>query len=302
MTRRGRLSPRSLTARAPAVRTLSALSRPLGPWLREGVFMFHQGRCGSTVLSQLIDQHPRLAAFGEIFETPYQRRRLPASGAAMLRARRAQAFPGRAVVEAKFFECQHLALIGCDIRGFVELLRRAGYRRFIVLDRKNYLKKLVSARLAVARGRRFHVAAGEAVPDVRVRLDPTGVEILGKHAPLTEMFGYMDAQYAKLRRALEGEDVLELTYEDDIAREPRAAFGKVCGWLAVGAAAAETDLARTNRRALSAVIENWDEVADALSGTRYAWMLEPGAPAAKSSAAGSSAAGASARAPAARRP
>jgi hypothetical protein len=258
---------------------MAALARPLAPFLAEGVFFFHQGRCGSTVLAHLLDQHPRLTAFGEIFETPYQRRRLPASAAAMLRARRAQALPGQAIVEAKFFECQHLSLLGLSLEAFVDLLRDCGYRRFIVLDRKNYLKKIVSSRMAMARGRRFHYAAGEAVPDTRISLDVTGVQILGKHAPMAEMFAYMDGQYARLRAALDGEAVLELTYEDDVAQDPRAAYARICSWLGLETAPAETDMSRANPRALREVISNWDEVAQALAGTPYAWMLEDARPA-----------------------
>jgi len=264
----------ALLKSGPAAYTLAALSRPLAPWLDEGVFVFHQGRCGSTVLAHLLDRHPRLTAFGEIFETPYQRRRLPAPAAAMLRARRTQALPGRAVVEAKFFECQHLSLLGLRIEAFVELLRACGYRRFVVLDRKNYLQKILSSRLALARGRRFHYAAAEAVPETRVDIDVDDVQILGKHAPMREMFAYMDDQYARLRAALDGETVLELTYEDDIAADPRAAYTRICTWLGLEPVPAETDLRRANTRAPREVISNWDEVARTLAGTPYAWMLD----------------------------
>ena len=166
-----RLSPRELAKTRPALRLLAALERPLAPWLADGVFMFHQGRCGSTVLAHLLDRHPKLTDFGGIFEKPYQRGRLPAPAAAMLRAKRAQAFPGQAFVAAKFFECLHLALLGASIEEFAGLLRACGYRRFIVLDRKNYLKTIVSSMLALRRGRRFHYRAGEAIPDVQVAID-----------------------------------------------------------------------------------------------------------------------------------
>jgi hypothetical protein len=268
------LSPEVLLKSGPAMRGLAGLGRPLAPWLPEGIFMFHQGRCGSTVLARLLDGHPRLTAFGEIFETPYQNGRLPAPAGTMLRAKRVQAFPGRAVVEAKFLECQHLSLLGLGVEDFVGLVRASGYRRFIVLERRNYLKKIVSSGLAVARGRRYHYAAGEAIPEIKVTIDPDRVGILGKQAPMLEMFAYMDAQYARLRAALAGGDVLEQSYEEDIADGPLAAYAKVCAWLGIEAVAAEPDLRRTNPHLLREVIGNWDEVAAALAGTRYAWMLE----------------------------
>ena len=107
---------------------------------------------------------------------------------------------------------------------------------------------------------------------MRITLDPACVGIVGKLAPLTEMFGYMDAQYARLRAALTGEDVLELSYEDDIAEDPRVACARVCAWLGLEAADTTTDLSRTNTRELSEVIDNWDEVVATLADTPYAWM------------------------------
>ena len=269
-----RLSPDVLLKSGPAMRGLAGLGRPLAPWLPAGVFMFHQGRCGSTVLSRLLGAHPRLTACSEIFETPYQCGRLPAPAGTMLRAKRVQAFPGRAIVEAKFFECQHLSLLGVGLEDFVGLVRASGYREFIVLDRRNYLKKIVSSGLAVARGQRYHYAAGEAIPEIKVEIDLNRVGILGKQAPMLEMFAYMDAQYARLRAELAGEDMLELSYEEDIAESPLAAYAKVCSWLGLEAPAAEPDLRRTNPHPLREVIGNWDEIAAALAGTRYAWMLE----------------------------
>ncbi|MGF1479266.1 MAG: hypothetical protein ACFB4I_07215 [Cyanophyceae cyanobacterium] len=35
---------------------------------RPGIFMWHHGRCGSTVLGKLLDQHPDINWRGEIFE------------------------------------------------------------------------------------------------------------------------------------------------------------------------------------------------------------------------------------------
>lgn len=262
----------ALMKKGPAQRTLSALAAPLAPWLPDGVFVFHQGRCGSTVLAHMLDQHPRIAAFGEIFETAYKRQRLPAPAAAMLRARRLQAYPARAVVEAKFFEGQHLSFISGGGEVPLDLLRRAGYRRFIVLDRKNYLRVVLSSALAVTRGKKFHYAASETVPETKVALNPDVVGIPGKQGPMLEVFAHMDRQYARLRADLDGEDVLELTYEDDIQDDPHRAYRKVCAWLGLDAAPAAATLRRSNTRSTCEVIENWDEIAATLAGTPYAWM------------------------------
>ena len=61
----------------------------------------------------------------------------------MLRATRMRAFANYSVVEAKFFECQHLAVLGLSVGEFVNLVRSCGFQKFIILNRHNYLRKVV---------------------------------------------------------------------------------------------------------------------------------------------------------------
>ena len=84
----------------------------------------------------------------------------------------------------------------------------------------------------------------------------------------------MDEQYQKLHTALEGEDVLNLTYENDIMQDPVRAYKKVCNWLELEEKPVKINLARTNNRGLNEVVENWGEVVSTLEGTDYAWMVE----------------------------
>jgi hypothetical protein len=253
-------------------------SRPFGaliaPLAREGVFFFHHGRCGSTVLERLLNQHSRLRTFGEIFERPHRLGHLPAPPSNMLRACRTAAIPAHAIVEAKFFECQHLTLFGWSIPDFVECVKNAGYRRYIFLNRENYLRKVVSAEVARKRGRKWHFRSGETVPTTTVSLDINAVTIQGKTEPILDLFAYMDAQCEKLRKTLQDDDVLELTYEEDIVKDPQAAYRKVCEWLGLTATPAQVQLERSGTRALSDTVENWKDVVAALAGTRYEWMLE----------------------------
>jgi hypothetical protein len=269
-----RSAKRYLLSSKRGIDLLAKASVPLSPWTPSGVFFFHQGRCGSTVVARLLNQHPKLSALGEIFEQPYQESQLPTKTENMLRARRAQAFPNRVIVEAKFFECQHLALLGQNISEFVDCIQRSGYKRFILLNRNNYLKKVVSGKIGRERGGKFHYKKNEEVPDARIHIDVRSVVLLGKTAPIVDLFEYMDEQYEKLRIALKGEDVLELTYEEDILDDPRVAYSKVCHWLGIENVPVKIDLRRTNVVEIDKVVRNWGEVSSALAGTRYAWMVK----------------------------
>ena len=73
----------------------------------------------------------------------------------------------------------------------------------------------------------------ETPPLITICLDVENVSILGKTAPIVDLFMYMDEQYQRLRTALAGEDVLELSYEEDIFNDPMVAYAKVCHWLGV---------------------------------------------------------------------
>jgi hypothetical protein len=73
---------------------------------------------------------------------------------------------------------------------------------------------------------------------------------------------------------LADKDVLQLTYEDDILKDPRIAYRRVCGYLGLEPCPAFVRHARSNPFRLDEIIENYDEVKQALSGTEFEWMLE----------------------------
>ena len=110
---------------------------------------------------------------------------------------------------------------------------------------------------------------------ITICLDVENVSILGKTAPIVDLFMYMDEQYQRLRTALAGEDVLELSYEEDIFNDPMVAYTKVCHWLGVESSPVQVRNRKTpSVMELNKVIENWNSVVEALSGTRYAWMVK----------------------------
>ena len=254
------------------------VGRTLGSIAPPGIMFLHHGRCGSSVLARLLGQHPKLRSFSEIFNRHFNapNESLPSSPLNMLRACRTVAAPTTALVEVKFFECQHLVLFPYTISEFLECTRAAGYTRYLLLDRKNYLNKVVSSAMARARGGRgnYAFAVGQDVPETTIELDVNAVSIQGKTAQITELFEYMDAQNVQLRRHLANENVLDLTFEDDIERDPHAAYAKVCGWLGLEAVPTTVTLTRTRTRSVPETVRNWEAVAAALTGTRYEWMLE----------------------------
>lgn len=241
------------------------------------VAMFHTGRCGSTVIADLIGQHPEVAWAGELFE-PFMHEETSLTGAALIddvisnqRAKARGRFFG---FETKYLAQQHLSAgcIGMPIVPYVGELKHLGFSKFIVLHRKNYLRRALSA----AVGRHTNSWHSASVPSrpTKVVLDlerfPTGVAT----SPLLTLFADMDAAYQQLLDGLGGESPLLLTYESDVESDPLDAYNKLVAFLGVPSANPIVRLQKSNPFSYEDTVSNWNEVVSLLSGTPYEWMLE----------------------------
>src|SRR5437868_12511840 len=102
---------------------------------KTNVVMLHPGRCGSTVLGDMVGQHSNVAWDGEIYEIERQRRTaigLPEDipeALPLLRSRMRLA--GRAVFgfELKFIRSEQLRLIAMDLPTCLRALEDLGFRQ-----------------------------------------------------------------------------------------------------------------------------------------------------------------------------
>lgn len=242
-----------------------------------GIAVMHLGRCGSTVLGNLLGQHSRITWRGEILEPLFQAARKqhgdhffmqgdPAELAAKVLENCASDYAG---VEFKPF---HLAIFRVAPSDFISRLRSAGFRHFIVLDRRNRLRKIVSSRLAANSGV-WHVPINTVRDSQAIMLDVECLSLDRKVGSLADVLGMYDAEFDELRRLL-SPGYLDLVYEDDIEADPQVAYRKVIDFLGLAAEPVATKLGRTTTAPLRGVIENFDTVERHLEGTRYAWMLD----------------------------
>lgn len=247
--------------------------------LQQLVTTFHIGRSGSTVLGDLLNQHPGVQWLGEIYEWPEFRDRpaAPGPGSELLRRLRTRLPAVRkpvAGIEAKFY---HLHDHGVALHDFLDELRGeaagTGRCRFIVLRRKNYLRKIVSSLAARQRGRWF-ARPGSPVPPVRLEINPERVCIDGDAQPLLDYLRDWDAQFDQLDATLATEGALSLTYEDDIEQDPLVAYRKVCRYLGLEPGAPEVRYYRTTPEPLPDIVTTLDAVRRALAGSGYEWMAE----------------------------
>lgn len=232
------------------------------------VAMFHPGRCGSTVVGNLLGQNPRIFWDSELFDPTV--RKIPKDAFAYLRRRIERSRRPIYGFETKLY---HPEQLGYDTALYLELLEGQGFEKFIYLTRRNVLRLLVSAWMAMAKGEAYHVAAGAKSSLKRIHLDPQAALLGGTVATLVEHLRASAAQIADARRLLTGREVLDLAYEDDIADDPHRAYRRICDFLGVTPEPVEVRYGRTTPFPLSDVIENFDEVEAALSGTEFECML-----------------------------
>ncbi len=265
--------PRSIRARLSEAYVRALPSRP------GSVAMLHTGRNGSTVLANLLRQHPALLWDGELFEKlqkgQLQELAWTRDPFVVLRNRMRHAAPRIYGFETKAHRLQHLSpkVVGLPTEAYVARLHALGFSRFIVLRRRNYLRQAVSAAVGRAAKRR-HIYHGEERALTQIHLDIERTVLSNGQLPLLDRFREFDALYAELGALLAPEATLELEYESHIEADPGVAYGMVCVFLGLPARAATTRLVKTNPYPLREIVLNHDEVARVLRDTPYAWMLD----------------------------
>lgn len=241
---------------------------------RANCVMLHTDRCGSTMLGNLLERHPSIFWDGDVFGRS-RRRWLDRGGsdesweadpAAVLRRRMRLA--GRAIYGfgARPWEIEQT---GLSLDGFVEILLGAGFDRFILLERRNTLRRVVSSRRAQVAGSHRRRSSR-----AKLRVDPDRVRFDGREASLLEHLREHDRRLNELRERLAGQALLELEYERDIRSDPRPGYARACRFLGVDTVDVGVFRARSRPRPLAGLIDDADEVRTAIQGTPYAWMLE----------------------------
>lgn len=251
-----------------AVRGLRRRRERLG-----NVVMFHVGRSGSTVLGDMLSRHPDIDWDGEVCEAILSAR--PYDPIAHIEARMKRGVRPFYGLEIKPF---HLSSAGIGPAELVRQAGRLGFEHFVVLERRNYLRVLVSA-LVARETRTWHRPAGPigSLPSLkRIHLDVDDLRIGGL---TTGLVGYLEARrdfFAELATILEPDHRLWLTYEDDLAADPRIAYHRLCAFLGLDSPMAPVRFAKTNPFPLTDILTNYEQVEGRLRGTPFAWMLHGG--------------------------
>jgi len=243
--------------------------------------MFHVGRSGSRVLGDLFHQHPQVYWDGEVYERLFhdlerilgrQARAgdVTIDPTAHLQGRRVHACSRESLYgfEVEFF---HLEILQLELVDFLHRLDALGFERFVVLERTNTLRKVISSLIAHKTGR-WHVKQDGEDP-ARVRIDIDRVMIDRSEKTLIDyLCGYAES-FRQLRAALQGRTTLYLTYEDDIYPDPLIAYRRTCSFLGLLPHDVAVRFKKTNPFELKQMVDNLEDVAKSLRGTPFEWMI-----------------------------
>jgi LPS sulfotransferase NodH len=240
-------------------------------------------RSGSSWLVDLLNDHPAVAAYAELFRVTDTT--VSDYGATAVPRFEVLVDPGRWSVSRQLVMHRYRYVRGLarahpdaqavgfklmydqtrDHPGLMSVLvwRHA---RFIHLVRRDQFAALVSFDLAEHRGRWWY-HEGHDVPSARVLLEPSEI------VPRLEE---RESEIERFRRRLKRlpVHVLEVAYED-LAERPGEELSRILRFLGVSPSEVElsSSLVRTSPDELAGVIENYEDVRSALIGTRFASEL-----------------------------
>jgi LPS sulfotransferase NodH len=245
-------------------------------------------RTGSNWLMGMLDAHPRITVHDELFlprplETDYRGRtdveffhsylqRHAPRASAPARAWWGLRYLGGVLAPASPERTVGMKLMYGQLWKNPAILPYLLARRVRVvhLTRANLLDVVLSERIAIAR-QRFHAGHGERVDTTTVHLDPR---------ELREQLSRLDFRVRTARRLLRALPLrsVEVRYETLATNDEELA--RVLRFLGVdetGSASDRSPFQKLNGRPRRELIENHDEVRDALAGTAYARMLDEAA-------------------------
>jgi hypothetical protein len=241
------------------------------------VLMLHVGRCGSTVLANLLEQNPRVHWDGKL-----PRKALQLYGEDVRKVDHVQWISDQFATsgdrfygfEFKILTDQYPAIFGTTTAEFLKACCEIGVSHYILLARRNTLRHVVSHYASKNRGS-WHAGSGDTVQKKEFALDIS--DITTGRAPGRSLVDYLrevDAAHEEVRALLAGEKFLELEYERDIDEAgAQHAYTRICDFLDIPPGDVQIRNRKMNPYPLTSVLENYYEVANALEGTDFTWMV-----------------------------
>lgn len=251
------------------------------------IAMFHIGRSGSTVLGDLLNQSPKIFWDGEVYHTyvdwggqkAIRKGQDPSiDPVKLLQVQKIKARRRYYGFEVKFY---HLDCTNISLSDYVQQISELGVSHFIILKRKNYLRKIVSSYVAFDKKKNNlrtidqsdHYSADAKAKLYQIDLNVNNITIDGSKKSLLEHLEYYQDKFQKLDTEIADKKVLRLTYEEHIAEGPTKGYHETCDFLGIRSYPVTVQYGKTNPFKLSEIVSNFSEVEKTLNNTEFEWML-----------------------------
>ena len=240
--------------------------------INKNVVMLHTGRCGSQVLGNMLNERKDVFWAGEIFEKYMVQKKLVNDFYSEILNERRKKIVSNFGFEIKRLDQLHMNQDCLNMKPSDLISELKGFKniKFILLERKNYLRRAISAQ--VGRDKKTWHSKNKSSLLTKTYIDIKKFQTGHKKQPLLELFESMENNYKLFKDILPSESLF-ITYEEDILEDPRKAYKKICDYLDLSYENIEPKLRRTNPYEIKQMISNYDEVKDLLNDTKYEWML-----------------------------
>jgi LPS sulfotransferase NodH len=243
--------------------------------------MFHIGRCGSTVVAKLLQQHHNIHWANELYEPIFKQwNRLNPDFTQpgvmpMAPIKYLKKSISKSKVETYGFEIKpyHLRLVGMPLENYLKEIEGLGFQHFILLDRKNKLRKIISSIKARQSGI-YHLNLGSKPKLEKINIPVHKIQIDHESKSLINFIDDYIKDIKIIDNILQNKNLLKLTYENDIENDPLVAYSKICSFIGVDEISPKISLSKTTPFPIRDLVENYDEVSNYLANSPYKWMLE----------------------------
>lgn len=257
----------------------AAMSIVKSPATSGNVMVLHNGRSGSTVLGDLMDQHPGVFWDGETLEKRLHRAESRSDGGfadlygsftlddSIAEVERRMRWRAAGRIFGTELQDYHVEMMNSDIETYVARLRNLGFDHFVLLER-NYLRKIASHLVATKRDT-FHVDNGIKLKPQPIRINVSRVYIGHRFTTLLDAMRQYRAFFERAEAALAGAKLLKLNYEEHIQHDPQAAVDALCRFLDLPPHRPTVNFGKTTDLPLQQVIENFDEVVRHIADSEF---------------------------------
>lgn len=235
------------------------------------VLMLHTGRSGSTLLGDMLGQHPQVMWDGEVLEKLLHRMsrregcgidqlfgRLSVEQAIAEIVRRQRLLAGGRIYGIEIQD-YHLDFFGLDVAGLIAALRPLGFTQFVVLDRKDQVRKVVSHIVALDR-HTHHIHPGEQIRGGKVQIVPERVYVGHRFRTMAKVLKSYELFLVEARTELAQGNVLELDYETHVENNPHDGYRRICHSIGVEPREPNVNFGKTAPQPLSQIVANFDEM------------------------------------------